>query len=109
MTPVAPALAMVLISALGYAGATLVMARMGAGHAPILFTLVGAAMGLAVLAEIAALRHLPIGVVYLSILGLEALLILAAATCLGHRPGLTEIVGASLVLAGTAMLATSHG
>ncbi len=63
----------------------------------------------AVLAEIAALLHLPIGIVYLAILGLETLLVLVAAAWFGEPVGVREAVGAAMILAGTVLLAASDG
>lgn len=105
----APALGLVLMSALGYAGATILMARLGTGAAPVLAAVIGAALLVAVLAEIAALRHLPIAIVYLAILGTETLLVLGAATFFGQTLGPRELLGAVLVLSGTLVLATAHG
>ena len=109
MASATSALGMLLLSALGYAGATVVMARLGAGHPPGLFAVVAAALLLAVFAEIAALRHMPIVVVYLAILGLETLIVLVAAAWLGQAPGLQQLLGATLVLGGTVLLVASHG
>ena len=109
MTPWAPPLALVGASALGYASATVVMARLGAGPPSVLAALVAVVLGVAVIAEIAALRHLPIGVVYLTILGLETLLVLAVALWFGQALGLREVVGGLLVLAGAVLLAAPQG
>lgn len=109
MAATAPALGLVLLSALGYAGATIFMARIGSAGIVSFLPVVGAALLLAVVAEIAALRHLPIAIVYLAILGFETLLVLAAAAWLGQVLGAREIAGAMLVLSGTLLLATAHG
>lgn len=109
MPSVSPALGLVLFSALGYAGATVLMVRLGGVITPALVALVGAAMLFAVTTEIWALRHLPVGVVYLAILGLETLMVLSAAFWLGQPLGRRELLAAGLVLSGTALLATSSG
>lgn len=109
MIATAPALGLVLLSALGYASATIFMARIGSAGVMSFLPVVGAALLLAVGAEIAALRHLPIAIVYLAILGFETLLVLAAAAWLGQVLGAREIAGATLVLSGTLLLATAHG
>lgn len=109
MVSIIPAHGMILVSALGYAGATVVMARFGSGLAPVPVLLVGAALVLAVGSEIVALRQLPIGIVYLAILGLETVLVLVAAACLGEALGLRELVGGALVLTGAVLLAAGQG
>jgi drug/metabolite transporter (DMT)-like permease len=105
----APVLGLILLSALGYAGATVVMARFGSQGVVSLVPVVAVALLLAVLAEIAALRHLPIAIVYLAILGIETLLVLAAATWLGQSVGPREVVGAVLILSGALVLVTAQG
>ncbi len=109
MSATASATALIMMSALGYAGATVVMARFSSNYAPVLVAIIGMALLLAVLAEIAALRHLPISIVYLMILGLETLLILVAATWFGQSLGTAELLGAAMILTGTVLLAFSHG
>lgn len=109
MSATANAMTLITMSALGYAGATVVMARFGNGPGPVLAAVVGIALLVAVLAEIAALRHLPIGIVYLTILGIETLLVLVAATWFGQSFGFREASGATMILAGTVLLASSHG
>ncbi|WP_102107498.1 hypothetical protein [Oceaniglobus roseus] len=96
---------LVLISALGYAGATLAMKASAHSPAPALLALVAFCLGTAVMAEIAAMRRLALGVTYVTILGLETLAVLAAACLLGDQFGPREMLGGACILLGTLILA----
>lgn len=109
MTPPLIGFLLVLAAAAGYAGATVAMARFGHGPGPAMLAMVGMALTLAVVAKIAAFRHLPIGIVYLAILGGETLLVLGAAACFGQAFGARDALGALLVLSGTVLLAVRQG
>jgi multidrug transporter EmrE-like cation transporter len=109
MTPPMIGPLLVIAAATGYAGATVAMARVGHGYGPMILAMVGGAMAFAVIAETAAFRHLPIGIVYLAILGCETLLVLGAAACFGQALGVREALGAILVLSGALVLALGRG
>jgi multidrug transporter EmrE-like cation transporter len=98
-------LALALISAVAYAGATLTMKFAAGSVTPLLAILIVALLLTAVAAEIGALRLASLGVIYLTILGSETLLVLLCAMVLGETLGAREMAGAALVLAGTALLA----
>lgn len=98
------ALLLIALSAIGYGIATLGL-KMGSnnpGWMPMGIIILG--FGLAILAEIEVLRRVDIGVAYISIIGLETLIVLSYAWVIGEALNLRQVGGAGMVVAGLAVL-----
>lgn len=98
-------LLLVVVAALGYAIATIGM-KLGS------VTLSAMAIGIVMLgflmaawAEIIILRKADLGLVYITIIGVETLVVLAYASWIGEGLSLRQIGGAGMVLAGLAVVA----
>ena len=97
-------IALVLVAAAGYGLATLFI-KFSTESAQIGW-LVGAAVVLSVciMAEVMLLRRMDIGTVYLTILAVEAVLILAYTAVTGHALGAREALGGLMILTGALLV-----
>lgn len=98
------AIGLIAFSAIGYSVATIGL-KMGAttlGLASVGVIVLG--FGMATLAELEVLRRLDLGIVYISIIGLETLLVLGYAWWIGEALNLRQLGGAALVLTGLAVV-----
>lgn len=98
------AILLITVSALGYAIATIGLKM---GSTTLSFTalgLIALGFGAAALSEIEILRHVDLGIVYISIIGLETLIVLSYAWYIGEALSLRQIGGATMVLAGLAVV-----
>ena len=98
-----PAL-LVLICAIAYAGATFAMKSASVSPSAAIWLVLFLALGCAVGAEIMLLQRHTLGITYITILGAETLLVLVIAFTMGEGLGPREVMGAALVLAGTAVI-----
>ncbi|MDW4497660.1 5-aminolevulinate synthase [Sulfitobacter sp. D35] len=95
---------LMLLAAGGYAVATVGMKMASAVLSPAALSLVLAGLGAAAIAEIVLLRHADLAVIYLGVILAESVLVLAYAVHLGGMPGTGQIWGATMVLAGFALV-----
>lgn len=95
---------LIALCAVAYAGATFAMKSASIAPTGGIWLIIGMALGLAVLAEIALLRQHSLGLTYITILGAETLIVLTVAFLIGEGLGPRELAGAGLVLAGTAVI-----
>ena len=96
--------ALVLLCAFSYVVATVGMklAAQQLSLSAILVVAVGG--GLAVTAEILLLRRADLGIVYLTVIGVETLMILGIGVAIGEGLSLRQVSGALVVMAGLAMV-----
>ncbi len=97
-------LALILVSAVGYALATLGMKLASTSLTVMAVLVIGIGFVAATLAEINLLRHANLGVVYITIVGVETLLVLSIAAVIGEGLDFRRLVGASFVMAGLALV-----
>jgi hypothetical protein len=97
-------LALILVSAVGYALATLGMKLASVSLTSMAILVICIGFLAAALAEISLLRHANLGVIYITIVAVETLLVLGIATLIGEGLDLRRIVGATLVVAGLALV-----
>lgn len=97
-------LVLVIVAALGYSVATIGM-KMGAT------ALTGAAVAVilagfiaATLSEVVLLKSADLGIVYITIIGVETLVVLTYAWWIGEGLSLRQLGGAGMVIAGLAMV-----
>lgn len=96
----------IVIAALGYTVATVGMKYAALDHYPIAAVLIVSGFVLATVAEVYLLRRGDLTVVYVTIIGIETLMILGAAAMLGEVVDLRRIVGAGCVVIGIALCST---
>lgn len=98
-------LALLGLTAVGYAAATAGMKLATGGLSVLPLALVSGGLLLAVLAEIMLLRGTELAVVYLAIVAFETFLVLAFAVFfLGDVLTMKQLLGAGLVLSGLALV-----
>ncbi len=97
-------LVLVLVSALGYAIATIGMKLASSSLTALAVGLVVLGFVAATLAEVSLLRKADLGVIYITIVGAETLLVLSFAALIGEGPDLRTLAGAGLVVAGIALV-----
>jgi small multidrug resistance pump len=97
-------LLLVVVSALGYAIATIGMKLASTSITVVALAVIVAGFVAAALAEIVLLRKADLGVIYITIIGVETLMVLAFAALIGEGPDLRTLGGAGLVLAGIALI-----
>lgn len=98
------AVALLLLTAAGYAIATIGMKLASGGITSLALLVIVIGLGLAVVVEIIMLRHGNMSLVYLGIVVAETALVLAYAHHVGHGLNLSQMAGAGLVLSGVLML-----
>ena len=96
---------LIVISAIGYAVAAVGMKLASQSQSPLSIALVVAGFAVATLAEMVLLREGNLAMIYLVIIGLETLLVLAAAWYLGDHLSGSQILGGAFLLAGVALVA----
>lgn len=97
-------LALVAVAALGYAVATIGMKLASASLSLVAVTVVVTGLSAAVLAEISLLRKADLGIIYITVIGGETLLVLAFAAAIGEGLDVRRIAGAGMVLGGIALV-----
>lgn len=97
-------LALILVSAVGYALATLGMKLASTSLTVMAVLVICIGFLAAALAEISLLRHANLGVIYITIVGVETLLVLGIATVIGEGLDLRRLMGATFVVAGLALV-----
>lgn len=95
--------AIILLAALGYTVATVGMKFAALGQYPVATALVVAGFVLATVTEIVLLRRGDLTVVYITIIGVETLMILTAAALFGEVVDLRRMIGAGCVVIGIAL------
>ena len=100
-----PLLVLIVLSAGGYALATVGMKLALTASLPLAVLVIVTGFALAGVGEIVLLRQAPLSVVYLTIMGVETLLVLGYAAMIGEGLDLRGILGGGLVLAGLALVA----
>lgn len=95
---------LIVLSAVGYAVATIGMKLASTTVTAGALAIILAGFVAASLAEVALLRKAELGVIYITIVGVETLLVLAFAAMIGEGPNLRTLAGAGLVLAGIALV-----
>ena len=96
-------IALSVLTALGYAGATVGMKLAGGGTFWLAVGLMG--LGFTALAEILLMRRFDVAMIYVVIISMEALLIFAFALWIGETLTRAQVAGTLLVLAGLAFWA----
>jgi len=102
------AVLLLIVTATGYAVATLGMKLAAGQTTPSALALIVFGLAAAAIAEIFLLRGSSMAVIYFGILAAESLLILAFALAIGDQISFQQLAGAALVLGGIAMVATPH-
>jgi uncharacterized membrane protein len=97
-------LALIGLTAGGYAVATAGMKMITSGPSPASVSFVILGLIAAVFAEIILLRHASLPVIYVTIMAFETLLVLLFASSIGERPSFQQLSGAGLVLMGMVMI-----
>lgn len=97
-------LVLVVISAFGYAIATIGMKLASTSVTAVALGVIVTGFVAAALAEIVLLRKADLGVIYITIIGVETLMVLAFAALIGEGPDLRTLGGAGLVIAGIALI-----
>lgn len=100
----ATTLALMTLTAAGYAIATLGMKLAAQEVTALPLTLMATGLICAALAEIALLRHANLAVVYLCIIGFESLLVLCIASAIGDTLDTRQLAGAGLLLLGMVLV-----
>ena len=95
---------LVLLSAMGYAFATVAMKHLATGTNIQVIVGVAIFFAVATICEIALLRSFNLSHTYIVILAVETVLIVIAAPLFGEGIGPREIAGAVLVVMGTAVI-----
>ena len=96
-------IAIIALAGVGYTVATVGMKYAALGVMPVAAVLVVAGFLTATLAEVFLLRRADLAVVYVTITGVETLLVLAAASLWGETLDLRRVAGAACVVAGIAL------
>ena len=94
------------IAAIAYAAATFGIKMAASTVSSSALCLIIAGFTLAALAEAVLLRHADLGVIYLSIIAVETLAVLCIAAWIGDGLNFKQILGATLVLSGIALVGT---
>lgn len=97
-------LILVVVSALGYAIATIGMKLASTSMAAVAMGVIVLGFVVATLAEISLLRNADLGVIYITIVGVETLMVLGFATLIGEGLDLRRVTGAGFVVAGIALV-----
>ncbi|MCC5968509.1 MAG: 5-aminolevulinate synthase [Pararhodobacter sp.] len=99
-----PLIALIVVSAIGYSVATIGMKFATTGLSAIALALILSGFMAATVAEIILLRNADLGVVYITIIGVETLLVLSFAAFIGEGLNLRGMLGAGFVLGGIALV-----
>ncbi|MBT8412310.1 MAG: 5-aminolevulinate synthase [Octadecabacter sp.] len=96
-------IALAVMTASGYAVATVGLKLASDGHYTTATPLIVAGFVAAIYAEIMLLRQFDLSMIYIMIIALETLLIVGFAVCIGELPSTSQILGGALVLCGLAL------
>ena len=96
-------IAIIVLAGIGYTVATVGMKYAALGVMPVAAVLVVAGFLTATLAEVFLLKRGDLAVVYVTITGVETLLVLVAASLWGEALDLRRVAGAACVVAGIAL------
>lgn len=96
----------IVIAAFGYTIATVGMKYAALDRYPVALVLILSGFVLATVAEVFLLRRGDLTVVYVTIIGVETLMILIAAAALGEVVDLRRMIGAGCVVIGIALCST---
>jgi multidrug transporter EmrE-like cation transporter len=97
---------LLVFTALAYVGATIAMKSTATAISPIAVISLALCLATAGTLEVLVLRRVTLGVAYLTIIGIETLLVLGYATVIGEGLQPREMAGGALVLAGAVILST---
>lgn len=100
----APPVFLIIITAAGYAIATVGMKSLATSISPLGYIILLAGVGMFICAEIALLRQSNLAAAYIGIMAAETLLIVVYAFSIGEMLNFKQSLGAGLVLAGFATL-----
>lgn len=95
---------LVVISAFGYAIATIGMKLASNNWTAVALGIIVLGFVAATLAEVVLLRKADLGVIYITIIGAETLMVMAFAAAIGEVPDLKTLAGAAMVIGGIAMV-----
>lgn len=98
-------LVLVVVAAFGYALATIGMKLASNNWTAVAVALIVLGFVAAALAEVVLLQKADLGVIYITIIGVETLMVLAFAAAIGEAPDLRTLAGAGLVVAGIGLVA----
>lgn len=99
-----PLLGLILASALGYTLATVGMKQAALGAPLLAIPLLLTGFLAATVAEVVLMRRVDLAVVYVTIIGVETLLVLSYAALIGEGLNLRGMLGAGLVMTGLALV-----
>lgn len=99
-----PLIGLILVSALGYTLATIGMKQAALGLPLLALPLLLVGFMAATVAEVILLRKVDLAVVYVTIIGVETLLVLSYAAFIGEGLNLRGLLGAGLVVTGLALV-----
>lgn len=97
---------LMILTAGGYAVATLGMKLASDQLNAQALTLIVIGLASAALAEIVVLRHANLAVIYLGIIAFESLLVLSISAVVGDTLSAQQVLGASLLLLGVGLVLT---
>jgi len=103
-----PSFALLSMTALGYALATVAMKNYAIQPGGLAVAAIAGGLVIAVLAEIILLRQGNMSLVYLGIIVAETTLVLCYASFIGNGLSLPQLGGAVLILAGVGLLSFTH-
>lgn len=95
---------LLLIAAFGYSIATMGMKIGSTGLTFLAIALMAIGFLAAAASEIVILRTADLGIVYITIIGIETLIVLSYAAMIGEGLDLRQMTGAGLVMAGIAIV-----
>lgn len=95
---------LVVVSALGYTVATIGMKLASTGITAVAVGIIVLGFVAATLAEVSLLRGADLGVIYITIIGVETLLVLGFAALIGEGLDLRRVAGAGFVIVGIALV-----
>jgi small multidrug resistance pump len=95
---------LILIAALGYSIATVGMKIGSTGLTVTAVLLMAGGLFAAAAAEVVILKSADLGIVFITIIGIETLIVLTYAAMIGEGLDLRQLGGAGMVLAGIAVV-----
>lgn len=95
---------LLLIAALGYSIATVGMKMGSTGLTFTAIALMAGGLFAAAAAEVVILKSADLGIVFITIIGIETLIVLTYAAMIGEGLDLRQLTGAGMVLAGIAVV-----
>jgi multidrug transporter EmrE-like cation transporter len=95
---------LILIAALGYAVATILMKITAQSGSVLIFIIIVTILGITALTEVFLLRELDLGIAYIAILATETILVIGFAQLMGEGMSGREMAGGALVVAGAFLI-----